>query len=87
MVQEFSMNHNRTFRFWRSAAQCLLGSIVLALLTIVCFRLQANSTTVALLYLIVIVLVSLTARFIPSAFVSIIAYCCLDYFFTARFSI
>jgi PAS domain S-box-containing protein len=77
------MNHNRTYRFWRSAAQCLFGVVVLAVLTYVCFRLQANSTTVALLYLIVIVVVSLTSRFIPAAFVSIVAYLCLDSFFTA----
>src|SRR5262249_27919149 len=77
------MNHNRAYRFWRSAAQCLLGAVVLALLTYVCFRLQANSTTVALLYLIVIVVISLTSDFIPAAFVSIVAYICLDTFFTA----
>jgi PAS domain S-box-containing protein len=77
------MNHNRTYGFWRSAAQCLFGAIVLALLTYVCFRLRVNPTTVALLYLIVIVLVSLTSGFIPAAFVSIVAYVCLDSFFTA----
>lgn len=77
------MNHNRTYRFWRSAAQCLLGVIVQALLTYVCFRQQVNPTTVALLYLIVIVLVSLTSDFIPAAIVSIVAYVCLDSFFTA----
>src|SRR5215470_7337387 len=76
------MNYNRTYRFWRSAAQCLFGAVVLALLTYVCFRLQVNSTTVALLYLIVIVLVSLRSGFIPAAFVSIVAYVCLDSFFT-----
>ena len=77
------MNHNRTYGFWRSAAQCLFGAIVLALMTYVCFRLRVNPTTVALLYLIVIVLVSLTSGFIPAAFVSIVAYICLDSFFTA----
>ncbi|MBO0726756.1 MAG: PAS domain-containing protein [Blastocatellia bacterium] len=77
------MNHNRTYRFWRSAAQCLFGAAVQALLTYVCFRLQVNPTTVALLYLIVIVLVSLTGDFIPAAFVSIVAYVCLDSLFTA----
>src|SRR5215813_43695 len=76
------MNHNRTYRFWRSAAQCLFGVVVLAFLTYVCFRLRVNPTTVALLFLIVIVLVSLTNDFIPAAFVSIIAYICLDSFFT-----
>jgi PAS domain S-box-containing protein len=76
------MNHNRTYRFWRSAAQCLLGSIALALLTFVCFRFDVNPTAVALLYLIVIVLVSLTSGLVPSVLVSIIAYLCLDPFFT-----
>ena len=70
-------------RFWHSVAQFLFGVAALALLTFVCFRFHANSTTVALLYLIVIVLVSLRAGFIPSASVAIIAYICLDYFFTA----
>jgi PAS domain S-box-containing protein len=77
------MNHNRAYRFWRSAAQCSFGAAVQALLTYVCFRLQVNPTTVALLYLIVIVLVSLTSDFIPAAFVSVVAYVCLDSFFTA----
>src|SRR5215470_9338948 len=77
------MNYNRTYRFWRSAAKCLFGVIVQALLTYVCFRQQVNPTTVALLYLIVIVLVSLTSDFIPAAIVSIAAYVCLDGFFTA----
>lgn len=74
---------NQAYRFWRSAAQCLLGCAALALLTFLCFRFEVNSTTVALLYLIVIVLLSLKASFILSAFVSIIAYLCLDSFFTA----
>jgi PAS domain S-box-containing protein len=77
------INHNRSYGFRRSAAQCLFGAVVLALLTYVCFRLQANSTTVALLYLIVIVVMSLTSSFIPAAFVSVVAYVCLDSFFTA----
>lgn len=47
-------------------AKCLLGGIALALLTLVCYRFQVNSTTVALLYLIVIVLVSLTSGLIPA---------------------
>ena len=67
---------------WRSSAQFLLGSIALALLTFVCFRYHVNSTTVALLYLIVIGLVSLHGNFVPSVIVSLIAYLCLDIFFT-----
>lgn len=70
-------------RVWRSIQQLLLGAIGLALVTLVCFRFQVNSTTVALLYLIVIGLVSLQGSFVPSAMVSIVAYVCLDAFFTA----
>lgn len=77
------MRHDWVYKFWRSAAQCLIGSAALALLTFACFRFHANSTTVALLYLVVIVLVSLRGGFIPSALVAIMAYICLDYFFTA----
>jgi K+-sensing histidine kinase KdpD len=79
----FKRDQRQFYGFWRAAAQCLFGVVVLALLTYVCFRFQANSTTVALLYLIVIVVVSLTSSFIPAAFISIIAYLCLDTFFTA----
>ena len=76
------MNHNQTYRFWRSAAQCLLGGIAVALVTFVCFRLNVSITTAALLYLIVVVLASLTGSFVLSAVVSLIAILCLDYFFT-----
>jgi PAS domain S-box-containing protein len=75
------MKHNQTPRFWHAAAQCLAGSIGLALLTFVCFRLHVSITTAALLYLIVVVLVSLEGSFVFSAVVSIIAILCLDYFF------
>ena len=72
----------QTYRFWHSAAQCLLGGIAVALVTFVCFRLNVSITTAALLYLIVVVLASLTGSFVLSAVVSIIAIVCLDYFFT-----
>src|SRR5215510_4569925 len=82
------MNHHQTYRFWRSTAQCLLGGIAVALVTFVCFRLDVNITTAALVYLIVVVLASLTGSFVLSAVVSIIAILCLDYFFTEpRFTI
>jgi len=70
-----------TYRFWRSAAQCLLGSIAVALVTFVCFRLQLSAGIAALLYLIVVVLLSATDAFVPSIFISIIAVLCLNYFF------
>src|SRR5271170_560281 len=75
------MKPNRTDRFWRSAGQCLLGGIGVALLTFVGFRLQLRAGIAALLYLIVVVLLSATDAFVPSIFVSIIAVLCLNYFF------
>jgi C4-dicarboxylate-specific signal transduction histidine kinase len=75
------MKPNWTYRFWRSAAQCLIGSIAIALLTYVCFRLRVNLAIASLLSLIVVVLLSVTDAFVASVFVSIMAVLCLDYYF------
>jgi len=72
----------RLEELWNPIQHFLFGTFGLALLSFVCFRFRVNSTTVALLYLIVIGLVSLQGRFVPSAIVSLIAYICLDAFFT-----
>jgi PAS domain S-box-containing protein len=73
------MLHNP--RFWRAAAQCLCGSIALALVTFVCFRLRLSLATTLCLYLIIIVLLSLQGSFLSSAVVSLIAVACLMYYF------
>jgi signal transduction histidine kinase len=75
------MKGNQTRRLWRSVALCLLGSIAVALLTFVCFRLDARAGIAALLYLAVVVLLAGTDAFVPSVIVSIMAVLCLDYFF------
>jgi K+-sensing histidine kinase KdpD len=67
-------------RLWRPAAQFLLGSVGLALLTLVCFRLQLNLASAAFGYLIVIVLLSLMGSFVSSIILSIVAVGCLNYF-------
>jgi PAS domain S-box-containing protein len=67
---------------WRSAALIAGACVILACLTFVCFRLHARDSVAGLLYLIVVVLVSLQGRYVPALFVSIVALCCLDYFFT-----
>src|SRR5271170_2750334 len=69
----------------RVSAQCLIGTLAVALLTLVCYRLHLNFFTVGFLYLIVVVLLSTTGGFFSSAFVSIIAIGCLDYFFVPPF--
>ena len=75
------MNPDRTYRFWRAVVPCLLGSIVVAFVTFVCFRLHVNLTIACLLYLTIIVVLSFMDEFVASAFVSIISVLCLDYFF------
>src|SRR5260370_41157118 len=56
--------------------------MAIALLTFVWFRLRLNLATTALLYLIIIVLVSPQGSFLLSAVFSLIAVGCLRYYFT-----
>jgi signal transduction histidine kinase/PAS domain-containing protein len=75
------MKHSQIHAFWRSAALWFLSTAVLALVTAVCWRFHALPSVAALLYMVVIVLVSLQGRFIPAILASIVAILCLDYFF------
>ena len=75
------MLHGQKYRFWRAVAQYLSGSIALALLTFVCFRLQLDLATTAFLYLIAIALLSLQGSFHLSAVLSLIGVGCLAYYF------
>jgi C4-dicarboxylate-specific signal transduction histidine kinase len=81
LIPNARMKPDWTSRLLRSAAQCLLGGIGVAVLTFVSFRLQVNLTIVSLLYLTVVVLLSVTDAVVASTFVSVIAVLCLDYFF------
>jgi two-component system sensor kinase FixL len=74
--------HDRFHKLWRSAAPVLFGTTGLALLTFICFRLQVGLAAAALLYIMLVVLVSLKGSFISSTVVSVLAIGCLDYFFT-----
>lgn len=56
------MPPHRNDRLWRAFAQCLSGSVALALVTFVCFRLGLNLATTVCLYLTTIVLVSLQRK-------------------------
>jgi PAS domain S-box-containing protein len=77
-----SMQSNTTRQFWPSVTQALLGSIATALLTLVCYRFQADAATVALAYLFVVVMVSLRGDLVASVWVSVLAVASLDYFLT-----
>jgi K+-sensing histidine kinase KdpD len=75
------LKRNHPSKLWSGVAQCLAGSIALALVTFVCFKLRLNVPTPTFLYLIVIVAVSLQGSFVSSAVVSFIAVGCLTYYF------
>ena len=68
-------------KFRRAVAQWLSGSIALALVTCVCFRLGLDLVTTACLYLVIIVLLSLEGSFPVSFVFSLIGVGCLAYYF------
>ena len=68
-------------KFWQSAKRSVLATLGLGLLTAVCFRLRLNFATTSFIYLLVVVMQSLTADFASSAIVAFVAVACLDYFF------
>jgi PAS domain S-box-containing protein len=74
------MWHRLTSRISRPAQHSFLAMIALAGLTLVCFRLQLNISTVGFLYLIVVVL-SLSGDYFTSVVTSIVAAVSLAYFF------
>jgi signal transduction histidine kinase len=71
---------------WDDVAQSFFGIVGLALITVVAVRLRLQPGTISLLYLIVVVFVSLRARFVSSIAVSLIAVFLLNLFFLPLFS-
>lgn len=59
-------------KFWRSGAECLVASLALVSLTVVCYRFHVNVAATALLFMIVVVLVSRAGGFSASIFASIV---------------
>jgi C4-dicarboxylate-specific signal transduction histidine kinase len=59
----------------------LVGAVILAATTAICFWLELNAATAAFVYLIAIVFLSLLDSFVSSAVLSLIAVACLDFFF------
>jgi PAS domain S-box-containing protein len=75
------MLHHQTTNFGTFAAQLLLGSTALALLTLAFVPLQVDLALSAFAFLVVIVLFSLMGSFTASALLSIAAVMALNYFF------
>ena len=73
-------------RFWRSAAECLVASLVLVPLSVICYRLHINIATAGLLFVIVVVIVSRAGSFVSSIFAAITAALCLIYIAPPAFS-
>ena len=65
------------------AARCLLAIVALAVVTYACGQLHVPGilATAALLYMVIIVLLSLSGSFVAAALVSVVAVFCLAYFF------
>ncbi len=68
--------------FWRIAAECLLASIGLGVLTFAAFRVHATTAMAALLFFFFIVLISLCGRFATALYGCIVSVLCFNYFFT-----
>jgi two-component system sensor histidine kinase KdpD len=69
-------------RIWPSIIRTVLGCLLIALITLLCYRLKMNLSITGFAYLIVIVLQSLAGSLASSAVVSVVAVLCLDFFFT-----
>jgi PAS domain S-box-containing protein len=74
------MMRNQATNFW-NAAQFLLGSIALTLVTLAFFKLGVDLAPTAFAYLVVILLCSLMGSFIASALLAIMSIAGLAYFF------
>ena len=76
------MKDKRTSGSWRTAWECLLAILAMALLTLVSFRLHAGPAMAALLFFFLVILISLWAGFLSTAFACAVAALCFVYFFT-----
>jgi PAS domain S-box-containing protein len=75
------MSQTKTHRFLQSAAQSLLGSAGVVLVSYVGYLVKLDLATAALVCLMVVVLVALGGRFVPAAIASIVAVLSVNYFF------
>jgi K+-sensing histidine kinase KdpD len=75
------MQRIKNHRFWRSGIRAIPGTVLVGLVSFICYGLGVNLTVTGFLYLIVVVLQSLVGDFGSSVIVSIIADVCLNFFF------
>ncbi len=75
------MQRAKDRRFWRSGIRAIPGTLLVGVVTLVCYALRLDLTVTGFLYLIIVVLQSLIGDFVSSAVVSVIADLCLNFFF------
>jgi signal transduction histidine kinase len=73
-------------KIWSVTSQCLVASLALASLTVVCYRLHFNLAATALLLMIFVVLTARLGSFFSSIFASIVAALCLAHIAPPAFS-
>ena len=83
----FSRSTTIMRKFWRSAAECLVASLALASLTVICYRLHVNIAAAGLLFVIVVVIISRVGSFVSSVFAAIFAALCLAHIAPPAFSL
>ncbi len=65
----------------RSILVLLRGVGLIAVVTAICYRVQLNSASTALIFLLAVVIQSLNCRFVEGAIISVVAVASLDYYF------
>jgi two-component system, OmpR family, sensor histidine kinase KdpD len=68
-------------RILRSSLRAVPGTVVVGLVSFICYGLGLKFPTVSFCFLIVVVLQSLIGDFLSSAVISLISFCSLNYFF------
>jgi len=75
------MQRPKNHIIWRSGIRAIPGTLVVGAVTLICYSLRLDLTVTAFLYLILVVLQSLSGDFTSSAIVSVMADLCLNFFF------
>lgn len=71
----------RRLQILQSLLRAIPSAIVIAIATFACFAFHVNFAVVSFIFLIIVVLQSLTGDFVSAVIVSVIAFLCLNYFF------
>src|ERR1700733_3323735 len=82
VISDLDMGQQHLHGFAKSARYALIGSVAAILLAFICFRIHLDFASVIPLYVLLVVLQSLTGDFRSCAIVAVVSTACLDLFFT-----